>query len=157
MKPDRFLWALLIGIGVLVVAALAFFFLRRGGQEYGPDDTPENVVRNYALALQKLDYARAYDLLQEAEDKPDFERFRLNFLTRAADPSSVALSIQGSAITGDQAVVDVVVIYSDSGPFVDTNRSPGSALLVRDASGAWKIASLPYPFWGYDWYMPTKP
>ncbi len=96
MKPDRFLWALLIGIGVLVVAALAFFFLRRGGQEYGPDDTPENVVRNYALALQKLDYARAYDLLQEAEDKPDFERFRLNFLTRAADPSSVALSIQGS-------------------------------------------------------------
>jgi len=28
---------------------------------------------------------------------------------------------------------------------------------VRDLSGNWKIASLPYPFWGYDWYMPTKP
>ncbi len=79
MKPDRFLWALLIGIGVLVVAALAFFFLRRERQDYGPDDTPKNVVRNYALALQKLDYARAYDLLQEAEDKPDFERFQAQF------------------------------------------------------------------------------
>ena len=157
MKPDRFLWALLIGIGVLGVAAVALFFLRRGGQEYGPEDTPENVVRNYALALQKLDYARAYALLQDAEGKPDFERFRLYFLTRAADPSSVGLAIQGSAITGDQAVVDVVVIYTDSGPFVDANRSPGSALLVRDGSGAWKIASLPYPFWGYDWYLPTKP
>ncbi len=49
------------------------------------------------------------------------------------------------------------MIYGDSGPFVDTNRSPGSALLVRDPSGAWKIISLPYPFWGYDWYMPTQP
>jgi len=115
------------------------------------------VVRNYALALQKLDYARAYALLQDAEDKPDFDRFRVYFLTRAADPSSVALSIQGSAITGDQAVVDVVVIYNDLGPFIGANRSPGSALLVRDASGAWKIASVPYPFWGYDWYMPAKP
>ena len=157
MKTDRFLWALLIGIGVLVIAAVGLFFLRRGGQEYGPDDTPENVVRNYALALQKLDYARAYALLQDAEDKPDFDRFRVYFLTRAADPSSVALSIQGSAITGDQAVVDVVVIYNDLGPFIGANRSPGSALLVRDASGAWKIASVPYPFWGYDWYMPSKP
>jgi len=157
MKSDRFLWALLIGICLLVIAALGLFFLRRGSQEYGPDDTPENVVRNYALALQKLDYTRAYALLQDAEGKPDFERFRLYFLTRAADPSSVALSIQGAAITGDQAVVDVAVIYTDSGPFVDSNRSPGSALLVRDAAGAWKIASLPYPFWGYDWYMPAKP
>jgi hypothetical protein len=157
MKPDRFLWALLIGIGVLVVAAVGLFFLRRGGQAYGPDDTPENVLRNYALALQKLDYTRAYALLQDAEGKPDFEPFRAYFLTRAADPSSVGLSIQGSTVTGDQAVVEVVVLYNDSGPFVDTNRSPGSALLVRDASGAWKIASVPYPFWGYDWYMPAKP
>jgi len=157
MKPDRFLWVLLIGIGVLVIAAVGLFFLRRNNQEYGPDDTPENVVRNYALALQKLDYTRAYALLHDAEDRPDFEHFRSFFLTRAADPSSVALSLQGVAITGDQAVVDVVVIYTDSGPFVDANRSPGSALLVRDGSGAWKIASLPYPFWGYDWYLPTKP
>jgi hypothetical protein len=157
MKPDRFLWALLIGIGVLVIAAVGLFFLRRGGQEYGPGDTPENVLRNYALALQKLDYDRAYALLQDTEGKPDFERFRAYFLTRAADPSSVGLSIQGSTVTGDQAVVQVVVLYNDSGPFVDTNRSPGSALLVRDASGAWKIASVPYPFWGYDWYMPAKP
>jgi hypothetical protein len=157
MKTDRFLWALLIGIGFLVVAALALFFLRRNNQAYSPDDTPENVVRNYALALQKLDYARAYALLQQADDNPDFERFRAFFLTRAADPSSVGLSIQGSTVTGDQAVVDLVVIYASSGPFAEASRSPGSALLVRDAGGAWKIASLPYPFWGYDWYMPTKP
>jgi len=157
MKSDRFLWALLIGIGLLVVAAIGLFFLRRGDQSYAPEDSPENVVRNYALAVQKLDYARAYALLQDAEGKPDFDRFRTFFLTRAADPSSVGLSIQGSSITGDQAVVDLAVIYAGSGPFAEANRSPGSALLERDASGAWKILSLPYPFWGYDWYMPTKP
>jgi hypothetical protein len=157
MKPDRFLWALLIGIGLLVVAALAFFFLRGDAQEYGPDDTPENVVRNYALALHKLDYDRAYALLEDAEGKPDFEQFRAYFFTRAADPSSVGLSIQGAAVTGDQAVVDLLVIYTNSGPFVETNRSPGSALLLRDAEGAWKIASMPYPFWVYDWNIPRSP
>jgi hypothetical protein len=157
MKSDRFLWALLIGIGILVVAAVALFFLRGEVQEYRPEDTPENVVHNYALALQKQDYTRAYSLLQYAAYTPDFERFRAFFLTRAADPSTVGLSIQGSAITGDQAVVDLVVIYGGSGPFNESNRSPGSALLVRDSDGAWKIASLPYPFWGTDWYLPSKP
>jgi hypothetical protein len=157
MKNDRFLWALLIGVGLLVIAALALFFLRRNNLAYGLGDTPQGVVRNYALALQKLDYTRAYALLQDAEGKPDFERFQAFFLTRAADPSSVGLSIQGSTLTGDRAVIDLVVIYAGLGPFAGSDRSPSSALLVRDASGAWKIASLPYPFWGYDWYLSAKP
>ncbi len=157
MKTDRFLWVLLIGVCLLVVAALALFFLRRESQVYGPGDTPEGVVRNYALALQKLDYARAYALLQDAEGKPDFERFQAYFLTRLADPSSVGLSIQGTTLTGDRAVVDLVVIYPGSGPFSDSSRSPGSALLARDTGGDWKIISLPYPFWGYDWYLPSPP
>ena len=157
MKTDRFLWVLLIGVCLLVVAALALFFLRRESQVYGAGDTPEGVVRNYALALQKLDYARAYALLQDAEGKPDFERFQAYFLTRAADPSSAGLSIQGATLTGDRAVVDLVVIYAGSGPFSDSSRSPGSALLARDPGGAWKIISLPYPFWGYDWYLPAQP
>jgi hypothetical protein len=152
MKTDRFLWVLLIGIGLLVVAALGLFFLRRNNLAYGPGDTPEGVVRNYALALQKLDYARAYALLQDAEGKPDFERFQGYFLTRAADPSSVGLSVQGSTITGDRAVVDLVVIYAGSDPFNESSRIPGSALLARDPGGDWKILSLPYPFWGFDWY-----
>jgi len=65
MKQDRFLLGILIFIGLLVIAALALFFIRQDSQVYVADDTPEGVTRNYALALQKQDFQRAYDYLAE--------------------------------------------------------------------------------------------
>ena len=56
MKQDRFLIGILVGIGVLVVIALALFFTRRDQQEYVADDTPEGVVHNYALAVFREEY-----------------------------------------------------------------------------------------------------
>ncbi len=63
MKQDRFLLGILIFIGVLVVAALGLFFIRQDSQVYVADDSPDNIIRNYALALQKQDYQRAYTYL----------------------------------------------------------------------------------------------
>jgi hypothetical protein len=56
MKQDRFLLGILVGIGVLIVVALALFFTRQDNQDYVSDTTPEGVVHNYALALYKDDY-----------------------------------------------------------------------------------------------------
>jgi len=157
MKNDRFLWAIVAAIGLLAVAALILFYLRQGTQEYSRENTPQAALRNYVLALEKRDYRRAYDLLQDAPGKPDFERFRQDFITRMIDPSNAALSIRETIINEDQAVVDLVVIFAGGGPFSEAYRSVDSALLVRDESGSWKIARLPYPFWGYDWYSPSRP
>lgn len=157
IKTDRFLWAIVAAIGLLAVAALALFFLRRGSQEYSLENTPQAALRNYILALEKRDYQRAYELLVDAPGKPDFERFRQDFITRMLDPSNAALSIQHVSLSGEQAVVDVVLIFSRGGPFAHSYRSVDSALLRRDETGDWKIARLPYPFWGYDWYSPAMP
>ena len=62
MKQDRFLTGILIGIGVLVVVALAVFFSRKDAQTYVPDDTPEGVVYNYVLAVLNKDYEKAFVL-----------------------------------------------------------------------------------------------
>ena len=51
MKQDRFLTGILIGIGLLVVVALAVFFTRKDSQTYIPDTTPDGVVHNYVVAL----------------------------------------------------------------------------------------------------------
>jgi len=153
MKKDRFLLIVLIAIAVLVILALVLFFVRRGDQEYGADDSPEGVVRNYVLALEKRDYARAYALLSDAEHKPDFDRFRQDFLARRVDPSNAAILIQKDWQTGEDTLVDLVVVYASSGPFGDSYRQPEQALLVRNAAGEWKIARMPYPYWGYDWYQ----
>ena len=153
MKTDRFLLVILGAIGLLVIAALLLFFIRQRGQEYGPQDTPQGVVRNYVLALEKRDYERAYSLLSDAEGKPDFDRFRQDFLARRVDPSNAAILIQKDWQSGEDVLVDLVVVFAASGPFGDSYRQPEQALLVRDAAGEWKLARMPYPYWGYDWYQ----
>ena len=63
MKQDRFLIAILAGIGLLVVAAFVLFFVRQSNLNYVSDDTPEGVVQNFVLALHKGDYEKAYAYL----------------------------------------------------------------------------------------------
>ena len=152
MKNDRFLLIILAGIGVLVVTAILLFFSRRDSREYGPEDTPQGVIRNYVLALEKRDYVRAYSYLGEGENKPDFDTFRQDFLTRRVDPSSAAVVIGDELPSGDETVVDLVIVYSSSGPFADSYREPAQALLTHSDADEWKILRLPYPYWGYAWY-----
>jgi len=61
-NTDKFLVGIVAGIVVLVVVAL-LLTLTRPGESYRADDTPEGVVHNYLLALQKGDYERAYSYL----------------------------------------------------------------------------------------------
>jgi hypothetical protein len=157
MKQDRFLLAILAGIGILVIAALALFFVRRGAQAYLPDDSPRTAVHNYLLALENQDFERAYAYLVEAENKPTFDVFQRTFLERRADPGSASVLIGESKPSGDGLLLDLVIVHAGSGPFEDTYREPASALLKQDSAGSWKIVSLPYPFWYWDWYAtPVK-
>ena len=154
MAKDRFLLIILLTIVALAGLAVALFFVRQGSQDYASDDTPQNVVRNYVLALEKKDFARAYAYLRQGAGKPDFERFRQDFIGRGLDISNVAVQIGETQPSGKDVIVSVVVIRSGGGPFGDVYRESNSALLVLDESGAWLIASMPYPYWGWDWYNP---
>ncbi|UCH59930.1 MAG: hypothetical protein JSV61_00225 [Anaerolineales bacterium] len=154
MKQDRFLLGILVGIALLVVVAVGLFLSRRDVQEYGSDDTPQGVVRNYVLALEKGDYLRAYNYLHASDWKPDYDQFRSAFLTRQLDSANAAVQIGQVRETGEEAVVDLIVIRGGIGPFGNVNRESTRALLGLDERGEWKITSLPYPYWGWDWYVP---
>lgn len=157
MKQDRFLIGILLFIAALAAVSLALFFARGEGGEYGPEDTPQGVLRNYALAIQKMDYQRAYGYLAEGENKPTYTAFRSAFLTRQLDPVNSALQV-GKVLAEEngEAIVEVFVLYPSGGLFDTGWSSSDRALLVRQA-GAWKIIQLPYPYWGWDWYTPTAP
>ena len=154
MKQDRFLLAILAAIGILVIVALGLFLARRGQQDYGPDDDAQGIVRNYVLALEKGDYQRAYAYLRETTAMPDYDTFQRAFLTRQLDLSGAALQIGEVRQTETETVVTVTVVREGGGPFADVYRETSSALLVKDEAGSWKISSLPYPYWGWDWYSP---
>jgi hypothetical protein len=155
MKQDRFLVGILIFIGLLVIAALVLFFVRQDVQVYGADDTPEGVIRNYALALQKQDFQRAYGYLADEDNKPTYEAFRRAYLTNILDVSSNALQVGNvQYISGNEATVSLTVLYAGGGPFSQGWSSTDTAALVQQ-DGAWKLIRMPNPFWAYDWYQPT--
>jgi hypothetical protein len=153
MKQDRFLMGILVGIGALIVAALVVFFLRKDSQTYVPDDVPDGVVHNYVVAVLNKDYKKAYGYLADLENKPTYEQFQKSFVTGALNPGNSALDVGKSDITGDNATVEVAMIYNPSDPFSTGYRDVQNAILVRQ-NGQWKISSMPtYFLWDYGWYQ----
>jgi len=158
MKQDKFLTGILIGIGTLIVLALALFFLRKDGQrEYIADSTPEGVTHNYVLAVLNKDYQKAYGYLADLENKPTYEQFRQSFFNGMVNPTEAGVEVGAAEINGDEAVVTLSVYYSANDPFASRYASEDRALLVEQ-NGAWKLSAMPYNFWDYGWYQePFKP
>jgi hypothetical protein len=152
MKQDRFLTGILIGIGVLVIAALAVFFTRSDTQTYVSEDTPEGVTHNYVVAVLDKDYEKAYTYLAELDNRPTYEQFRDAFIKGFLNPENTSVDIGGSEITGDTASVEVALVYNPSDPFSTGYRDVQRAVLVLQ-DGSWKLSSMPtYYFWDYSWY-----
>jgi hypothetical protein len=156
MKQDRFLMGILIGILALVVVALALFFVRRGSQTYRPDTAPEAAVYNYVLAVNERDYQKAYTYLAEGASKPAYEDFRRSFFNGMVSPNSVGVSVGRAEVNGDEATVQLNLTYPTGDPFSSSYTNTDRALLLRQ-NGQWKISSMPYNFWDYNWYATPAP
>ena len=86
MKQDRFLTGILIGIAVLIAAALAVFFARQNQATYISDQTPDGVVHDYVVAVLKKDYQKAYGYLADLDNKPTYDEFRQAFAVGRLNP-----------------------------------------------------------------------
>ena len=156
MKSDRFLTAILIGIGALAIIALTLFFVRRGGQDYIADNTPTGVTYNFILAIERADYERAYSYVEQSAAKPTLEQFRISFISSRSNITDVSVQVGSAEITGDTANVSVVLIYNNGNPFNSANRQPQTGQLTRQ-NGSWKIVQMAYPFWDYNWGQQFPP
>lgn len=157
MKQDRFLTGILIGVVVLVVAAVGLFILRNDEQTYLDENTPEAVVLNYVLALQSEDYEQAYAYLPDEYgelEKPTFSEFRSYFTFDQG--VQVGIKINSVDAQTDQAWVQVETSQTSGGLLGGVYRSEGIAILVLDQDGEWKLVSMPYPFWGWEWFDGAK-
>jgi hypothetical protein len=155
MKQDRFLTGILIGIGALIIIAVALFFVRKDAQmAYVDDATPEGVTHNYAVAVYKKDYEKAYAYLADKTDKPTLDAFRRSFTQGMIRPADAGLDIGSAEIHGDDATVTLSVLYNPSDPFSSGYNSNEFALLTKQADG-WKLYQMPYNYWDYSWYQPA--
>jgi hypothetical protein len=154
MRQDRFLTGILIGIALLIVAALAVYFTRRNQGNYVAENTPQGVVHNYVLAVLNKDYEKAYSYLADLENKPTFSQFRQAFAVGRLSPANNGIQIGKGTASGSDATVEVSMVYSPGDPFSSGYNNVGTAQLVRQG-GAWKISSMPtYNLWDYSWYQP---
>lgn len=154
MKQDRFLIGILIFIALLVIAALTVFFVRQDATAtYRPDDTPEGVVYNFALAIQRQDVDRAYGYLADVDGKPTAEAFQQVILYGYMD-TSASVQVGDAQMMGKDAWVTVIMHNMSTGIFDTGWDSTENATLVRQG-GEWKITYMPYPYWSYDWYQVT--
>ncbi|MGB9639484.1 MAG: hypothetical protein ACPL3P_03760 [Anaerolineales bacterium] len=154
MKQDRPLRIIFSIILILIGIALALFFTRQHTLSYTDDVSPRGTVHNYVVALLQKDYEKAYSFLKDGEYKPSFDNFRNAFLTGQVDITSTSLEIGTVQQNGDQATVDLLIIHNSTDPFTSGYNESTNATLIRDKSGSWKIATMPYPYWNWDWYNP---
>jgi hypothetical protein len=148
MKQDRFLVIILAGIGLLVLSAILIFVIRRNSQTYSMEDTPEGVLRNYILAINREDYAKAFGYLPIHENQPDSDKFQQHMRGKKELIRTTALKIISVDISGDKAEIEVVVTREGSDPFFDNRYSSNQTVLLELHNGAWKLTRIPYPF-GY--------
>ncbi len=156
MKNDRFLTGILAGILILIVLALAMFFMRREQIAYVESDTPEAVLHNYVTALDKQDYRRAFDYVAASAAVPGYTQF-VSFQTANRQQNMQAgLEIGAAQISGDTAIVPVTIVRVSGGPLADTYRDPQTATLVRE-QGGWKIVNMAYLYWDWSWAPENNP
>ncbi len=150
MKQDRFLTGILAGIVILIVLALALFFVRSGQTGYVDGSDPEAVLHNYVVALDQEDYERAYSYVAAGANFPSYNEFRASMsISRRMDRGN-GLEIDAAQIDGNEAVVPITVVSVGGGPLADTYRSSQIATLTRQ-EGSWKITSMAYQWWDYAW------
>jgi len=151
MKNDRFLNGMIAGIGMLILIALVLFFVRQNQADYLPDDTPNGVVNNYILSIIEKDYDRAYSYLVDNTQKPQQIFFQQELSRMANDINQISITVGEVFIEGQTATVQLSLRQPYERPFNNIGRYNEVAQLQKE-NGAWKIISMPYPLWSWNWY-----
>jgi hypothetical protein len=151
---DRFLIAIVVGIVLLVAAAVVVALLRGGTPDYRPDGTAEAAAYNYLLALRLGDYERAYSYLSPslvhypASADQFVQDVRSAGWSFTPPEEDVSLTIE-KVIPGDtQTIVQVrETRYHQGGPFDSGEYNDTFDVILKDEASGWKIVDA-----GRYWY-----
>jgi hypothetical protein len=154
-STDKFLIGIVAGIVILIVVALVVT-LTQPEATYQSAETPEGVVHNYLLALQKGDYELAWGYLS-----PTIRGYprSINVFTRDIQSRSwnfrlnreSSMSIEAVNITGNRANVTVKEVWLQSGDLFDSGQSSRVFQMnLLKARGEWKIVESD-AYWAPCW------
>lgn len=142
---DRFTWAIVAGVAVLVLAGLVGVALLQR-QAPAPDlSRPDGVVRAYVEAIDSGRPDRAWDLLA-APARADVTREE--FLRRATSLSqrpAGRVAIERVTVEGDTARVEMSRTYA-GGPLVGPAPTERTTVRLVREQGEWRVEVPPEPW-----------
>ncbi|MBX3002256.1 MAG: hypothetical protein KF893_27270 [Caldilineaceae bacterium] len=152
LKMDRFTWAVVIVVVLLLVSAVATLSLSRdraseGSAEYLTEDSPTAVVHNVYVAFRRGDVNTARQHYSSAVLESDDGMFKNRFDTFYPRDNNQRLRILSVEMQGEEAALVTIALdnYSTGGIFDSgstwTQRQTIS--LIRE-DGSWKIDSQVY-------------
>ena len=144
-NTDKVLVGIVAGIVVLVIAALVAV-LAGPKPEYKADDSPESVAHNYLLALQNMDYKRAYSYLSQyligypyTQDK--FNKNIQDYARYFRTGESVTLSVEKAVVMGKTAIVTINESRFQGGNlFSSSQRQSVFEMKVLLEGDKWKVS-----------------
>ena len=143
-SPDKLLLGIVVGILVLILTVFGITLLRPEAA-YQSDETPEGVVHNYLLALQKGDFERAYQYLAHGLTgyPPTSDRFEENvdrYSYAFHTGSDNTLSVDSADINGELATITVrETRFFANGLFDSSQRVGVFEVELRKEEGDWRI------------------
>ncbi len=156
-KPDRFLIGIVVGVVMLIGAAVAIVLLPSNKPSYQPDDAPEGVAHNYLLALDMGDYERAHGYLSPTlpgyprsveEFTDDLEESWSFRYDRDAD---VTLAVEAVRTTGDRSTVSIRRTVFYQGELFDSGQYSWTfEMTLRRQDGEWKAVDADR-YWDNCW------
>lgn len=153
-QTDRFLLAIIAGVVLLVIAALALA-LTRSPQAYQPETTPDAIAFNYVLALKHGDTARAYGYLAPELKgyPPDAETFAadVNRYNWSFDRDAATIAV-GTVRPGDERTTVTVseTRFSQGGLFNSGQYTTSFEVTLRPEGDTWKIVEA-QSYWAPCW------
>jgi hypothetical protein len=154
-KIDRFLLAIIAGIVVLVVVALALA-LTRSAQGYLPETSPGNIAHNYVFAIKQRDDERAYGYLSPdlSGYPPDVDAFTADISTRYSwqfNHENATISVDSERINADRATVKLVESrFYENGLFSNGENRVPINMTLRQQGGTWRLVSAE-SYWAACW------
>lgn len=140
-------------LGLALIVSVIFLW-RSQHTTYRTDNTPEAVVFNYLLALQRHDSAKLAELIVADDQHPD----RLAIESALAEDlfsDDYSVRILGSSIQDERAIV-TLEFWESQGPFSSGYTYQDSAELVKK-NGVWQIDRMPDRVWAWRWMILPTP
>jgi len=145
-ERDRFLMAIVGGIGLLALLALASLFLLRQPPPNILANSPGGVAQSYIKSLNDREYDKAYDLLDNyLQKRISRQTFKSNIYYTS---ENIRAALKSENINDNSASVTLEINhYSQSNPLFggDIWREDTTMSLSLE-NGVWRISYLNYPY-----------